>query len=177
MIINKNIIPSFTGAVILFIVFVSLIPATIKWVFALFLISFLIPAFREIMFENKLRKFKAAFYTSFIFTLGFAIFLEPSLLISFDFSNLFWLLLIFFYCSIGIFSYGIPSSIIAELVSRRSTRFRTLISGIIHIGMGLFTGVIGIYSDMIEPGFYVIPTICSVIFFLLDEFTRRKIYK
>ncbi|MCS0673444.1 hypothetical protein [Cytobacillus firmus] len=175
MIFSKNLIPSFTGAVVLFIVFVSLIPATIKWVFALFLISFLLPNFREIMFENKLRKFKVAFYTSIIFTLGFTIFLEPLLFISFDFSNLFWLLLIFFYCSIGIFSYGIPSSIIAELVSRRSSRFRTLISGIIHIGMGLFTGVIGIYSDMIEPGFYAISTICSVIFFLLDELTRRKI--
>lgn len=170
----KNIIPIISVVMVLFIIFVSTIPTYIKFVLAIFTISFLIPVAREIMLENRLRKIKVAFYTSLIFSLGFIVVPILEELPSFNISIIVGFLLIFFFSSIGIFCYGIPASIIAELVSNRYQKYRAWLSGIIHIVFGLFTAIFGLF-DGPDAGIFILPTICSIIFFLIDEFTRRRL--
>lgn len=170
----RNIIPNISVFLVLFIIFVSTIPTYIKFVLAIFTISFLIPIARERMFENRLRKIKVAFYTSLIFSLGFIVVPILEELPSIDISTIAGFLLIFFFSSIGIFCYGIPASIIAELVSKRYKKYRVWVSGIIHIGFGLFTAIFGLFDEL-DAGLFILPTICSIIFFLIDQVTRKRL--
>ncbi len=166
MLSANNIIPSLTVVFVLFIIYVSIIPGIIKLILAIFSISFLLPVSREIMFKNKLRKIRVALYTSLVFSFGFSV--EPLFeTFSLEFTMFFDFLFIFFMCSLGIFCYGIPASIIAELISGSFSVYRTWISAFIHIGLGFFT-------YFIEPFFCIFSVICSIIFFLIDEGTRRK---
>ena len=171
MSLTKNIIPIFTVAIVLVITFISTIPATIKLLFTLFTVSFLFPVSREIIFKNKLRKIRVALYTTIIFSLGFLLFTDPGIFITIDFIVGFFIVLIF--SSLGIFGYGIPASIIAELVSNKYDKYRSLISGFTHIGLGLFTGIIGLFSPIIDLAIFIVATICSIIFFFIDEYTKR----
>lgn len=168
----QNIIPNFSVFMVLIIIYLSTIPGYIKLVLAIFVITFLIPAAREVMFENKLRKVRVALYTSLAFSAGLLFFSAMQSISSVDHEIFVGFMLVFFFSSIGIFCYGIPASIIAELVSRRFKKFRALVSGSIHIGLGLFTAVFGL-SDYLEPGVFILPTLCSGIFFLIDEYTRK----
>ncbi|WP_043932593.1 hypothetical protein [Bacillus sp. EB01] len=170
----KNIIPNFCVILVLLIIYVSTIPTYIKLLLAIFSVSFLIPNAREIMYENRLRKVKVAFYTSFIFSLGFTVVSIIAALPSFDIANIAGFLLILFFSSIGVFCYGIPASIIAELVSKRYLEYRALVSGLIHIGFGLFTAIFSLV-DYLNPSVFILPTICSIIFYLIDEVTRRRL--
>ncbi len=168
----KNIIPNISVFLVLFIIFVSTIPTYIKFVLAIFTISFLIPIAREIMFKNRMRKIKVAFYTSLIFSLGFIVVPILKELPSFEISTITGFLLIFFFSSIGIFCYGIPASTIAELVSKRYQKYSVWVSGIIHIGFGLFTAIFGLF-DGVDAKVFILSTICSLIFFVIDEVTRK----
>ncbi|KON86240.1 hypothetical protein AF332_04970 [Sporosarcina globispora] len=172
----KNIIPTITVTLVLFIIYASTIPGYIKLVLAIFSITFLIPIAREIMFENGLRKIKVAFYTALITSLGImavgTITDSPPI----DIEYFMWFLILFFFSSLGIFCYGIPASIIAELVSKRFVRHRALISGLIHIGFGLLTAIFGL-SYYLSPGVFIIPALYSGFFFLIDEVTRRRMKK
>jgi hypothetical protein len=172
----KNIIPNFCVLLVLFIIYVSDIPTYIKIVLAIFSITFLFPIAREIMFEKRLRKIKVAFYTSLIFSFGLTVVSMLEELPSFDITIIAGFLLVFFFSAIGIFCYGIPVSIIAELISRRYIAFRVILSGVIHIGFGLFTAVFSLFDEL-SFGVFIIPTICSFIFFIMDEFTRRRLKK
>ncbi|MFT9600700.1 hypothetical protein [Mesobacillus sp.] len=168
----QNIIPNISVSMVLFIIYVSTIPAYIKLVLAIFAMAFLVPIARDIMFENKLRKVRVAFYTSLAFSFGFIVFSAMQDFSSVDIEIIAGFLLVFFFSSIGIFCYGIPASVIAELVSRNFKKYRALVSGSMHIVFGLFTAVFGL-SDYLEPGVFILPTLCSIIFFLIDEYTRR----
>ena len=169
----KNIIPNISVVLVLLIIYVSTIPSYIKLVLAIFSILFLIPVAREMMFENRLRKIKVAFYTSLIFSLGFAVAPILNPLSSFDVTNVAGFLIVFFFSSIGIYCYGIPASIIAELVSKRYFKYRALVSGIIYIAFGLFTVTFSLF-DSLNTSVFILPTICSIIFLLIDEITRRS---
>ncbi|MBT2683183.1 hypothetical protein [Bacillus sp. ISL-37] len=170
----QNLIPSLSVTMVLLIIYVSTIPAYIKLVLAVFAITFLIPIAREVMFENKLRKIRVALYTSLSFSFGFLLFSAVQSFASVEYETFVGFMLVFFFSSIGIFCYGIPASIIAELVSRKSNKYRTLLSGSIHIGFGLLTVIFGL-SNYLDPGIFILPTLCAIIFFLIDEYTRRSI--
>ncbi len=167
----QNLIPNFSVFMVLLIIYVSTIPGYIKLVMAIFAITFLFPSAREVMFENKLRKIRVALYTSLAFSAGLLLFSAMQSFSSAD-EILPGFMLVFFFSSLGIFCYGIPASIIAELVSRSSQKHRALVSGTIHIGFGLFTVVFGL-SDYLDPDIFILPTLCSIIFFLIDEYIRR----
>jgi MFS family permease len=170
----QNIIPNLSVFMVLLIVYLSTIPGYIKVVLAIFGLTFIIPAAREVMFENKLRKIKVALYTSLAFSIGLLLFSAMQSIASLGYEIFVGFMLVFFFSGIGTFCYGIPSSIIAELVSRRFKKFRALVSGSIHIGFGLLTAFFGL-SDYMEPGVFILPTLCSAIFFLIDEYTRRQV--
>ncbi|WP_226679108.1 hypothetical protein [Mesobacillus jeotgali] len=168
----QNLIPTLSVSMVLLIIYVSTIPVYIKLVLAVFAITFIFPTAREIMFENKLRKIRVAFYTSLSFSFGFILFSAIQSFSSVDFEIFVGFMLVLFFSSIGIFCYGIPASIIAELVSRNFKKYRAFVSALIHIVFGLFTAVFGL-SDYLEPSVFILPTLCSIIFFLIDEYTRK----
>lgn len=170
----QNLIPNLSVSIVLLIIYVSTIPAYIKLLLAVFAITFLFPTAREVMFENKLRKIRVALYTSLSFSFGILLFSAVQSFSSVDNEIFVGFMLVFFFSSIGIFCYGIPASIIAELVSRASDKYRALTSGLIHIGFGLLTGVFGL-SDYLDSGVFILSTICAIIFFLIDDYTRRLI--
>lgn len=170
----QNLIPNLSVSMVLLIIYVSTIPAYIKLVLAVFAITFLFPTAREVMFENKLRKIRVALYTSLSFSFGFLLFSAVQSLSSLDFEIFVGFMLVFFFGSIGIFCYGIPASIIAELVSRKFNKYRTLVSGSIHISFGLLTVIFGL-SNYLDPSVFILPTLSAIIFFLIDEYTRRLI--
>jgi hypothetical protein len=168
----QNIIPNFSVLMVLLIIYVSTIPAYIKLILAIFAITFIFPAAREIMFKSKIRKIKVAFYTSIVFSLGFILF--PGVEnFSIDHEFIAGFMLVFFFSSLGIFCYGIPVSVIAELISARFEKNRMMVSGLIHIGLGLFTALYGML-DYLDTDIFILPTICSAIFFLIDEMTRKN---
>ncbi|MDQ0483713.1 hypothetical protein [Guptibacillus hwajinpoensis] len=169
-----NIIPNFTVVLVLFIIIVSTIPTYIKLILALFTISFLIPIGRKVIFQHRLRKMKVALYTSLVFSLGITVVAILNASIPFNSSDVTGFLLVFFFSSIGIFCYGIPVSIIAELVSKRYPNYRALVSGVIHIGLGLFTVTFSLF-EYLHSSVFIWPTICSIIFFLIDEITRTRL--
>ncbi|MFE4813741.1 hypothetical protein ACFQ9Y_21820 [Peribacillus simplex] len=164
MIKGNSYILVFTVLVLLTIVLVSTTPIIIKNLLALITIAFLFPAIRKLLFKDKFRKIKVAFYSSLTFTIGLflvSIFEEPS----FNFDGDFFLIIIIvlFYSLIGNFLYGLPVSLIAEIISMKYFNIRFWLSGLIHIGFGLAT-------YFIDPGgFFIFAVICSIIFFALDE--------
>ena len=71
------------------------------------------------------------------------------------------------YCEGGIAKIWPTVSLIAEFISMKFFNIRFWLSGLIHIGFGL-----GTY--FIEPGFSIPAIICSIIFFALDEITKKN---
>jgi hypothetical protein len=155
---GNSFILIFTVLVLLIIILVSITPLLIKTLLALVSIALLVPIFRKIMMANRGRKIKAAFYTSLAFTIIYFLFTEKN----FTWDILPFLLILLFFSILGNFLYGLPASIIAELVSKKLSNYRFWVSGFIHIGFGLAT-------YLIEPGFFLPAVICSVLFFAFDE--------
>ncbi|MFD2806030.1 hypothetical protein ACFSYB_14390 [Litchfieldia salsa] len=151
-------------------------PTYIKFVLTIFTISILFPVARKIMLENKLRKMKVAFYTAVIFSLGLIVVPNMEELPPYDLSIISVFLLIFFFSAIGIYCYGIPASIIAELASNRYPKYRAWLSGIIHIVFGLFTAIFGLFDEL-NAEIFILSSICALLFFLIDEITRRSLEK
>ncbi|MFC4323249.1 hypothetical protein [Litchfieldia salsa] len=172
----RNIIPNMSVVMVLFIIFVSTMPTYIKFVLTIFTISILFPVARKIMLENKLRKMKVAFYTAVIFSLGLIVVPNMEELPPYDLSIISVFLLIFFFSAIGIYCYGIPASIIAELASNRYPKYRAWLSGIIHIVFGLFTAIFGLFDEL-NAEIFILSSICALLFFLIDEITRRSLEK
>ncbi|MBT2668330.1 hypothetical protein J7J00_23095 [Bacillus sp. ISL-4] len=166
MIKGNSYILVFTMLVLLTIVLVSTTPIIIKTLLALITIAFLFPVIRKLLFKVKFRKIKVAFYSSLTFTIGLflvSIFEEPSFNFDGDFSLI---IIVLFYSLIGNFVYGLPVSLIAEIISMKYFNIRFWLSGLIHIGFGLAT-------YFIDPGgFFIFAVICSIIFFALDEITK-----
>lgn len=158
---GNSIILVFTVLLLLIILYVSLTPMPIKLLLAMNTIALLIPIYRKTLVANKGKKIRIAFYTSLIFTVLFtliALFRGSDLTVEI----LPFVVIVLFYCLFGNLFYGLPASVIAELVSNQFDRARVWVSGFIHIGMGLAT-----YFILVD--FFVPAAICSIIFFALDE--------
>ncbi|MBU8878218.1 hypothetical protein BGM26_04320 [Bacillus sp. FJAT-29790] len=171
MIKGNSYILVFSVLVFSIILLLSTTPIIIKTLLVIITIGFLFPIIRENLFKDKFRKIKVAFYSSLTFTIGFFLISFLISLIeeqSFNFSgDLFLFIIVLFYSLIGNFVYGLPVSLIAEFISMKFFNFRIWLSGLIHIGFGL-----GTY--FIDPNFLIPAIICSIIFFALDEITKKK---
>ncbi|MDF9763449.1 putative membrane channel-forming protein YqfA (hemolysin III family) [Peribacillus simplex] len=111
MIIGNSYILIFSVLVFLIILLVSTTPIIIKTLLVIITIGFLFPIIRKILFKDKFRKIKVAFYSSLSFTIGFFLI---SFLISMIEEQSFNLngelfgftIILLFYSLIGNFVYG-----------------------------------------------------------------------
>ncbi|MFE4133606.1 hypothetical protein [Peribacillus sp. YIM B13482] len=168
MIKGNSYILVFSVLVFLIILLVSTTPIIIKTLLVIITIGFLFPIIRNILFKDKFRKIKVAFYSSLSFTIGFfliSMIEEQSFNLNGELFG--FTIILLFYSLIGNFVYGLPVSLIAEFISMKFFNIRFWLSGLIHIGFGL-----GTY--FIEPGFSIPAIICSIIFFALDEITKKN---
>jgi len=165
MLKGNSYILIFSAIIFLIILFVSSTPILVKTLLVILTIGFLFPYIRRILFKDRFRKIKVAFYSSVIFTTGLflltfltAVFNEQS----FHFSGEFIpsMIIVLIYSLIGNFVYGLPVSLIAEFISMKFANIRFWLSAGIHIGFGLVT-------YFIVPEFTIPAVICSVIFFTL----------
>lgn len=170
--INRNsYIPIFSVLIFLIILLVSTTPVIIKTLLVILTIGFLFPVIRRILYKDKFRKIKVAFYSSLTFTIGLllitfvtSVIEEQSINLNGEFIAFF--IIVLFYSLIGNFVYGLPVSLIAEFVSMKFFNIRILLSGLIHIGFG-----VGTYFIALD--FFIPAIICSIIFFTLDEITKK----
>lgn len=172
MLKGNTFILFFSVLIFLTILLVSSTKITIKALLTIMAVAFLFPVIRKTLFKDKFRKIKVAFYSSLTFTIGFflitiviSIFEGQAFHLDGDFIGFFIVILLF--SLIGNFSYGLPVSLIAEFISMKLFKIRFWLSGFIHIGCGWLT-------YFLFPGFFIPAIICSVIFFVLDEITRKK---
>jgi hypothetical protein len=127
-------------------------------------LALLIPQIRKKLFKTSLviRKCKVALYSTLAFTfLGCLNLTDRSI----DFAGLYF---VFMLSLLGIFIYGIPVSLFSDFITSKLRSSRFYVSGLLHIGFGLLTYFIGFGILMIFP------TFCSIIFFLIDEFLRKR---
>lgn len=150
-----------------FIIWVAVEPIQIKVLLGVIGLTFLVPQIRTRLYKTSfiIRKCKVAFYSSLVFTFLFfsidikAFIKDPYI----DFTIVF---LIFSFSALGYFIYGIPVSLLSDSITTKLKTSRFYASGLIHIGFGLLTYFIGLGL--------IFPTLCSVIFFLIDEFLRKR---
>lgn len=167
MIKGNSYILIFSVLIFLIILLVSTTPVIIKTLLVIITIGFLFPVFRKLLYKDKFRKIKVVFFTSLTFTMGLfliAVIEEQSLELSLG--SIAFIIVVLFYSLLGNFVYGLPASLIAEFISIRFFNIRFWLSGLIHIGFGL--GTYFIIHDLFMPAI-----ICSVIFFVLDEITKK----
>lgn len=130
-----------------------------------------IPKIRRKIYKTPLviRKSKVALYTSFCLT--FIIFIldlqtsitEPHL----NFNDVSFITLIFLSSLLGSFIYGIPVSLFSDFITINVKKYRLHLSFLLHIGFGLIT------FFFLGP-LMVLATLCALLFFLIDEFSRKK---
>jgi glycopeptide antibiotics resistance protein len=75
--------------------------------------------------------------------------------------EMFFIVIIFFFALVGNFIYAIPISFLCDALTKNFTKFRFLISAILHIFFALITSL-GIFAIT-----------CAVLFFLMDEWQKR----
>jgi len=171
MLRGNSYILIFSALVFLIILFVSSTPTLGKALLVILTIGILFPHFRRILFKDRFRKIIVAFYSSVTFTIGLFLFTFLTAVFneqSFHFSSeiIPFMIIVLIYSLMGNFVYGLPVSLIAELISIKFSTIRIWLSGAIHIGSGLAT-------YLFVPEFTIPAVICSVIFFALDEIIRK----
>ncbi|QHE63395.1 hypothetical protein FHE72_22180 [Rossellomorea vietnamensis] len=167
---KKNSIFIFSLMVVVIILVVSHTSFDVLALLGVVLVIFMFTAFRGIIVKDKFRKIKAAIYTSICFTIGLFIFYFAASLFRGDaymvegdyFLSVVVVLLL---SLLGNFAYGLPASLIAEIISMKVLRNRRWVSGLIHIGFGALT-------YFIYPAFSLPAVCCSALFFLWDERNR-----
>jgi hypothetical protein len=85
---------------------------------------------------------------------------------SLDLDSIAFMIVVLFYSLLGNFVYGLPASIVADFISNRYFNIRFWLSGLIHIGFGF--GTYFIIHVLFMPAI-----ICSVMFFIFDEITKK----
>ncbi|MGM0843621.1 MAG: hypothetical protein ACQEUT_01490 [Bacillota bacterium] len=133
----------------------------------------LLPKVRKKLYQTQLviRKSKVALFTSVLLTLGVilpdidSLIKEPGILLS-DFSIV---IFIFSTSMLGTFLYGIPVSLFSDLITANGRKYRFYLSFLVHIGFGLL-------SFLFLGALMNIAVLCALIFFLIDEFLRKKEY-
>ncbi|MGV3467192.1 MAG: hypothetical protein ACO1OT_18115 [Heyndrickxia sp.] len=171
MIKGNSYILVFSVLLFLIILLISATPIILKTLLVIITIGFLSPIARGVLSKDKCRKIKVAFYTSMTFTIGFflfSIYLSIKEEQSFHLNSELFIILIIvlFYSLLGNFLFGLPVSVIADIISMKFFHFRIWLSGLIHIGFGF--GTYFLVSDFLIPAIF-----CSIIFFALDEITRK----
>jgi hypothetical protein len=160
-------------SLLFFIIWVGVETIHIKVVLGVIGLTFLIPKVRKKLYKARLliRKSIVALYTSLILTCLSFIFVFKEVLTKSDFelTNFMLIFAIFLYSALGNFIYGIPVSLFSDLVTANLKKFRIYSSFLIHIGFGLLT------CFFIGPGM-IFAALCSLIFFLIDEFLRKRDY-
>lgn len=113
-----------------------------------------------------IRKGKVAFYTPFLFALLFFIFslMTETTLHNEDYTIL---ILVFPTCLLGSVLYGIPVSLISDLLTANAQEFRIPLSLLLHIGFAIAS--LFFLNDLM-----ILAVFISILFFLIDEFLRRK---
>lgn len=162
---GNSIVLVFSVIMVLFMIVVSIESTIIRVLLIILSVVFLQPGLRKTLFTNQmfLRKIKVSLYTSLIITGGLYITKLPSILTLFP-----EVAATVYFSLFGILIYGLPASMIAELVSNRTPAKRVLFSGVIHIGFGLLAFFLSSFSS-----FGIITSVCSVIYFALDEISRK----
>ena len=155
-----------------FIVLSSVDSVPIKVVLGLIGLTF-IPQVRKKLYKTPLviRKSMVALYTSMLLTL-FIIFPDIDSLIKEP--NIFlsgFTMIIFIFSSslLGTFIYGIPVSLFSDLIITNVKKYRFYISLLMHIGFGLL-------SFFFLGSLMMVATLGAILFFLIDEFARKKEY-
>ncbi|PFA66907.1 hypothetical protein CN378_12415 [Bacillus sp. AFS015802] len=166
-----NFIFIFTMMVVIFILLISHTPIWEMILLGLLVFIFQIPAIRKALFKDDYRKIKAAFYTSVCFTIGLIIFYFAMSIFDggvyrTDGEVYLFILMAFLFSLIGNFLYGLPVSLVAEVISMKFPSGRVCVSGLIHIGLGAVTYVV-------FPELSLAAVCCAVIFFLIDERMRK----
>ncbi|KAA0548525.1 hypothetical protein FZW96_08105 [Bacillus sp. BGMRC 2118] len=119
------------------------------------------------------RKIRSAFFSSLILPFIFILagFIQSVVtgdpIGSEELSSSGFLLIVFLYAALGNFFYGIPVSYISDFITKKTTTFRFVLAGFIHIGFGFLTTII-------LEGFGLFAVACSILFFLLEEFQRSR---
>lgn len=150
----------------LFIVWVGVESLQVKVVLGIIWFTILIPQIRKKLYNSiVIRKIKVALYCSLIFTL-----LSPFTDIkAFSDTGFGILWLIFFFTLLVYLIYGLPVSIVSDLITKKLKTSRFYASGLLHIGFGLVTYFFGLEL--------LLATMCSLVFFLIDELLRlRKVH-
>ncbi len=142
---------------VLIINWLSTIPTFFKVLLSTVSIAFLFPNVRELVLKERFRKLKVAFYTAVTYTFGTVIYS----MFEYNSNVLAFVIPLFFFTVIGVYTYGLLASVFAEFISIRFPKVRFWLSGLIHIGLGMLTS-------------FLPAVICSALFFLYDELTRRK---
>jgi hypothetical protein len=154
------------------IIFVSTTPLALKVMMVVLTIIFFSPTIKTYIFQYGAiwRKVQAALYTSLLFTTGLMTFSMPAAFADQTFNEdyIIGYLFILIVSLIGNFLYGFPVSMVAELLTRKlPRRYRIVTSGFIHFGFGLLT-------YFFEVGIALPAIICSILFFTIDEFLRKR---
>ncbi|QHA91266.1 hypothetical protein [Bacillus sp. N1-1] len=160
-------------SILIFILIISISETApfLKLLLSLLAAAFLFPAFRKHVFQNKMRKLKVALLTSITFSIGlFFSSLPMAGMEAFSFITFMSFIVVLLYSLLGNVLYGLPVSILAEYLSVKTSRFRIFLSGFIHLGFGFAT-------FFVAPAFFLWASICSVLFFIWDELTRRSYMK
>ncbi|WP_137791015.1 hypothetical protein [Bacillus sp. E(2018)] len=116
------------------------------------------------MNENLLRKIKSALLASLLLPVLLGIY---SIYESGSTEDSSFLLIVFFFALVGNLLYGIPVSLLIDLITKKITKFQFLLSGFLHI-------IFAFISFVIIEGFNTFAIICAVLFFLSEEWQMRK---
>ena len=167
---SKFLLYSSSFMLMAIIVWLVWLPNAPLWIFPSFNRGFL-PGISNKLYKAPLviRKGKVAFYTSFLFALLFFIFslMTETTLHNEDYTIL---ILVFLTCFLGSVLYGIPVSLISDFLTANAQEFRIPLSLLLHIGFAIAS--LFFLNDLM-----ILAVFISILFFLIDEFLRRKEWK
>lgn len=157
-----------------FLIMVSETPSYLKITFVSVMLFFFLPFENEFFTKERMwRKFIAALSGTFVFTV---LILFVPLLLSGDLVNMDvftefgesfeYIALFFFIALFGFLVYGLPVSLLSDWMAKR-TPHRLVVAGFVHIGFGM----------LLIGELWIIPVICSMIFWVIDEILRRRTEK
>ena len=161
----------FSILMLIVLIFLSETPTIVKALLSILAIACLFPSFRNKVLNHKMRKVRVALLTSITFSIGLLFSSLPMVGVeAFSFIPFISFIVVLLYSLLGNIVIGLPVSILADYLSEKTNRFRVVLSAFIHLGFGFAT-------FFIAQGLFLGASICSTLFFIWDEVTRRKVEK
>ncbi|WP_038704102.1 hypothetical protein [Planococcus sp. PAMC 21323] len=150
-----------------FIIWVGVESLPVKVALAIIGLTFL-PKTRKKLYKPLLviRKGKVAFYASLLFTFLLLIF-DIKTVITGSSTDFIFSIFVLSSCLLGNIIYGIPVSLLADLVTTHVRKYRVYLSFLVHIGFGLL-------SFFFLGPLMVLAAFMAILFFLIDEFLRKR---